>query len=75
VSAACETALAPYTTELAAFIHPRGSVAMADIAELGSRDLFRLYAAAAFRLVQRGNLIGDLDEFPISMLTTFRARG
>lgn len=75
MSAARGTALAPFMTELAAFIHPRGSATLADIAELGSQDLFPLYAAAAFRLVQRGALVGDLDEFPISMLTTFRARG
>lgn len=75
MSAARGTALAPYMTELAAFIHPRGSVALADIAELGARELFPLYAAAAFRLVQRGDLVGDLDEFPISMLTTFSAPG
>ena len=75
MTAARGTALAPYMTEIATFIHPRGSASLGEIAELGSRDVFSLYAAAAFRLVQRGDLGSDLDEHPISMLTTLVARG
>lgn len=75
MTAARGTALAPYMTELATFIHARESTTLSEIVELGSKELFALYAAAAFRLVQRGDLISDLDEHPISMMTTFVARG
>lgn len=75
MTAARGTALAPYMTELATLIHARESATLGEIVELGSKELFALYAAAAFRLVQRGDLISDLDEHPISMTTTFFARG
>jgi len=75
MTAARGTALAPYMTELAAFVHPRGTVTLHDIEELGSRDLSPLYVAAAFRLVQRGDLLSDLEEFPVSASTTFGLRG
>jgi hypothetical protein len=75
MTAARGTALAPYMTELATFVHAREAATLGEIAELGSQELFALYAAAAFRLVQRGHLDSDLDEHPISMMTTFVARG
>ncbi|HEY0488657.1 MAG TPA: hypothetical protein VGD30_04015 [Telluria sp.] len=74
MSAARGFALAPYMTELAAFIHAHRTVALADIAALGSSELFPLYIAAAFRLVQGGQLLSDLDDAPLSMLTTFSTR-
>lgn len=75
MTAARNTALAPYMTDLATFIHPRGSATLGEIAELGPRSMFALYAAAAFRMVQRGVLQSDLDESPVSMMTTFTVRG
>lgn len=75
MTAARGTALAPYMTELATFVHAREVATLGELAVLGSNDLFALYAAAAFRLVQRGDLNSDLDEHPISMMTTFVARG
>lgn len=75
MTAARGSALAPYMTELAAFIHPRGTVTLGDIQEIGSRDLSPLYVAATFRLIQRGDLVSDLDTFPMSTSTTISARG
>lgn len=75
MTAARGTALAPYMTELATFVHAREVATLGEFAELGSRNLFPLYAAAAFRLVQQGDLNSDLDDQPVSMMTTFVARG
>lgn len=75
MTAARGTALATYMTEIATFIHAREIATLGELAELGARNLFALYAAAAFRLVQLGDLNSDLDEHPVSMATTFVARG
>lgn len=74
MTAARGTSLAPYMTELATVVHAREAATLGEIAELGSRELFPLYAAAAFRLVQQGDFDSDLDEHPICLMTTFTAR-
>lgn len=75
MAAARGTSLAPYMTEIATFIHARRVTTLGEIAELGAQELFALYAATAFRLVQKGDLDSDLDDQPISMMTTFVSRG
>lgn len=75
MTAARGTALAPYMTEIAAFVHPRGSATLGEIGQIGAREESPLYSAAAFRMVQRGDLSCDLDAHPLSVMTNFVARG
>ncbi|NVD97942.1 hypothetical protein [Massilia sp. BJB1822] len=75
MSAARGTALAPYMTELGTFVHAREVATLGEITQLGPRERSALYVAAAFRLAQQGDFNCDLDERPLSSMTTFVARG
>ena len=74
MAAARGTTLVPFTNQIAAFIDRRGSATLGEVAQLGSDESFPLFAAAVFRLVQRGALQSNLDEHPLSMFTEFVTR-
>jgi hypothetical protein len=74
MTAARGASLAPYMVDISAYITPLGSTTLGDLMQLGSREASPLYAAAAFRLVQKGVLETDLHLSPLSTLTSITKR-
>ena len=57
------------------FIQKKGSVKFSDVLRLGDSETAALFAAALFKLIQKGKLYGDLDQVPLSPHSRFSKSG
>lgn len=73
ISAVRNRPLAPYITDIAALVHSKKLITLADIKLFCGESSFPLYAAAAFKGVQLGKFSSNLDTDSLSLETSFFA--
>lgn len=69
MAAARDRSLAAYQTDLQRAIQSESKLTLAQIETMFGEAMFALYVATAFRELQRGVYISDLDALPLSLQT------
>lgn len=75
IAQAREFPLAEESREVFGLIQKKGSVSFLDVLKLGDSETASLFAAALFKLVQKGKCSGDLDQVPLSSHSRFSTGG